>query len=83
MDDFTNTTVRFKLYFEDDTTANLDFSGVDTTNLQSRISTIKSTVRNFNADPSAMSNLMVSKSGAPWVGISAVTITTTERMYIF
>lgn len=83
MEDTTNTVVRFKLYFEDDTTANLDISNVDIETLQPRIGTIKSTVKAFNENPAPYANLMVSKAGAAWTGISAVTITTTERKYIF
>lgn len=81
MENTKDTVVRFKLYFEDDTTANLDFNSIDETKLIN--SSIKNTVKTFNSDPSEYSSLMVSKSGSPWIAISAVTITTTERTYIF
>lgn len=79
--DSIDTVVQFKLYFEDDTTANFTMNGIDVEKLN--LGTIKTSVRAFNADPSEYSNLMVSKAGAPWVGISAVTVTTTSREYIF
>lgn len=85
MNNSKDTTVRFKLYFEDDTTANYDISGVspDEDNLARIVPIIKTRVRAFNANPTEYSNLMVSKAGAPWIAITAVTITTTERNYIF
>lgn len=83
MENSIETTIQFKLYFEDDTTANLSIGGLDYTKINSSINTIKSTVRAFNANPSEYSNLMVSKAGAPWIGIKGVTISTVSRHYIF
>lgn len=80
MYDSTDTTVQFKLYFADDTTANLSINGIDESKIPA---TLKAGVQAFNNDPSEYSNLMVSKAGAAWLGITGVTITTKERHYIF
>lgn len=75
--------IQFKNQYEDETTSNLSVGPIDSTALN--IEQLRTKVKAFNAEigTNGFATKLVSKGGAPWRGISAVTITTTEREYIF
>lgn len=71
--------------FADDTTSKVTIDGIKPENLTSaQIAAMKAQVEQFNDQKGGtLAAKMKSKSGANWVGIKAVTITTNDRTYIF
>lgn len=67
--------------FEDDVKTTVNISDVNTDSIVT--TDIVNKVKAFNADNSEYANLMLSKYGNKWKGITAVSITTTARNYIF
>lgn len=75
----TNTKLTFKVVFADDTTDTITINNVNPNKINPDL---KSIVRNFNAQQGGdLASKMQSKSGANWIGISAVSLTTTVRDY--
>lgn len=71
--------------FADDTTSKVTLDGIKPENLTAaQIEAIKAKITEFNDQKGgSLAPKMKSKSGANWVGIKAVTITTNDRTYIF
>lgn len=68
--------------FADDTKITITIDNLRKQNVN--IENIRTKVKAFNAaQGGTLSNKMVSKNGAAWVMIDKVTLTTTDRTYIF
>ena len=67
--------------FEDDTKNTLTINNVNADNVNTE--NIKNRVKSFNADNSGYRQLMTSKYGNYWQGISKVVVQTTERTYLY
>ena len=79
------TKIDFTNVFEDETTAKLSIDNIDpATMTPTAIENIRTTVQNFNnSQGGALATKMKSKNGFNWIGIKAVTITTTDKTVIF
>lgn len=68
--------------FTDDTTATFSIDGINPEN--GVASDLKQKILSFNAAKGGeLANKMKSKNGANWTAINKVTLTTTNRQYIF
>lgn len=68
--------------FADDTKITITIDNLRRNNVS--ITNIKNQVASFNnAEGGTLATKMKSKNGANWIGIDKVTLTTTERTYIF
>lgn len=68
--------------FTDDTKVTITIDNLRRNNVS--ITNIKNKVQAFNnAEGGTLATKMKSKNGANWIGIDKVTLTTTERTYIF
>lgn len=68
--------------FSDDTKVTITIDNLRRNNVS--ITNIKNKVQAFNnAEGGELATKMKSKNGANWIGIDKVTLTTTERTYIF
>lgn len=79
------TKVDFTAVFEDETSAKITIDNIDpTTMTATQIENIRTQCLNFNnAQGGELSGKMKSKNGFDWIGIKAVTITTTDKTVIF
>lgn len=76
------TTIAFQNVFADDSKNTWTISNIKKSNLN--LSDIEAKVKAFNAaQGGSLASKMKSKNGFNWVGISKVTVTTTDRTYIF
>lgn len=68
--------------FADDTKVTISIDNLRRNNVS--ITNIKNKVMAFNSsEGGSLATKMKSKNGANWIGIDKVTLTTTERTYIF
>lgn len=79
------TKIDFTPVFEDETTAKITLDNIDpATMTPTAIENIRTTVQNFNnTQGGTLTTKMKSKNGFNWIGIKAVTITTTDKTVIF
>lgn len=76
-------TIQFTNQFEDETTAKISVGPVIANQIDKEALRSKVVEFNKNIATNGFATKMVSKGGAAWRGVSAVTITTTERDYLF
>ena len=79
------TKIDFTAAFEDETSAKITIDNIDpTTMTPTNIENIRSQCVAFNnAQGGTLAGKMKSKNGFDWIGIKAVTITTTDKTVIF
>lgn len=76
------TNVQFTLSYDDDTTQKVSMGPLDPS--ASGLSGIKANIMQFNNNfDSSTARLSLSKYGALWNGISAASITTTNKVVLF
>lgn len=76
------TKMAIQMVFADDSKGTLTINNLKKSNLN--IASISTKVKQFNSEQGGtLSTKMKSKNGFNWIGISKVTVTTTERNYIF
>lgn len=82
-ENYTEGSVTYTCVFADDTTAKLTLNNLDFDNFNNNyVTSFKQKLREFNENPT-VSNTMLSKAGAAWVGISGATAKKTVRQYYF
>lgn len=79
------TKIDFTNVFDDETSAKLTIDNIDPATITpTTVENIRTQCRNFNnAQGGALASKMSSKNGFAWVGIKAVTITTTDKTVVF
>ena len=76
------TKIAFQNVFADDSKSTITINNIKKSNLN--LNDIETKVKAFNeAQGGTLATKMKSKNGFNWVGISKVTVTTTDRTYIF
>lgn len=78
--------LRIKIAYEDVTSRNYTFNGVDPAQIlqiKDRIETINAGIHNSTADGIAFKTIFVSDGGSPAIGITEAVITDTEQEVIY
>lgn len=77
--------IDYTAVFEDETTAKITIDNIDpVTMTPTTVENIRTTVQNFNnTQGGTLATKMKSSNGFNWIGIKAVTITTTDKTVIF